>query len=200
MSEAAAAALLALVLTHGGCQYTVSFPGDTAPPVVDTGCEDPTPWYLDADGDGLGDGDPLDACQPPPGYVRNDGDCDDDEPGARPGGDEIVYNGIDDDCDPATPDDDLDGDGYPRSEDCQDNDPGVNPGAEEVCGDGRDMRSSAGRSTPIRSSERGGVLFTGRSSCLRRVQLGHRRRGHRSWARRLGCWASRAAIIVRRLR
>ena len=46
---------------------------------------------------------------------------------------EVPYNGLDDDCDPDTPDDDLDGDGYPLDEDCDDGDPSVSPAAEELC-------------------------------------------------------------------
>jgi CRP-like cAMP-binding protein len=38
---------------------------------------------------------------------------------------EVAYNGIDDDCDEATPDDDLDGDGVPLHLDCVDDDPNV---------------------------------------------------------------------------
>jgi hypothetical protein len=68
-------------------------------------------------------------------------------PGKDPGGDsaapadtggdcadaEVPYNGVDDDCDPATPDDDLDGDGSAVAEDCDDDDPAVHPGATEEC-------------------------------------------------------------------
>lgn len=35
------------------------------------------------------------------------------------------YNGEDEDCDAATPDDDLDGDGYVRADDCDDSDPAL---------------------------------------------------------------------------
>lgn len=53
------------------------------------------------------------------------------------GGTEVPYNGADEDCNPATPDDDLDGDGYPKALDCNDNDNKVYPGAKEIC-DGKD--------------------------------------------------------------
>lgn len=49
---------------------------------------------------------------------------------------EVPYNGIDDDCDVATLDDDLDRDGWPASEDCNDLDPRY--GAVERLGDGLD--------------------------------------------------------------
>lgn len=65
-------------------------------------------------------------------------DCDDSDPNVNPGVAEVPYDGIDNDCNPATPDDDLDGDGYLLVDDCDDTDASVNPGAEEVCGDGID--------------------------------------------------------------
>jgi hypothetical protein len=65
-------------------------------------------------------------------------DCNDTDDSVHPGATEVPYNGKDDDCNPATLDDDLDGDGYPIATDCNDNDPLVHPGATEICNDGQD--------------------------------------------------------------
>lgn len=61
-------------------------------------------------------------------------DCDDGD-SAR-GGAEVPYDGIDNDCDVATADDDLDSDGRLLAEDCDDTDAGV--GGPEVVGDNID--------------------------------------------------------------
>jgi hypothetical protein len=66
-------------------------------------------------------------------------DCDDGSADVGPGHEELPYNGVDDDCDAATPDDDLDGDGYGVEQDCDDADATVHPGAEELVGDGVDQ-------------------------------------------------------------
>ncbi len=64
-------------------------------------------WYPDGDGDGFGDGSgkPSYDCAPPDGYGPA-GDCDDDDPRRSPGFPEAPCDGIDNDCDAATPDDD----------------------------------------------------------------------------------------------
>ncbi|MBN1336486.1 MAG: lamin tail domain-containing protein [Deltaproteobacteria bacterium] len=72
--------------------------------------------HLDRDGDG---------------FTPAQGDCDDHDASAFPGGVEVWYDGVDQDCDGN--DDDQDLDGYGLSEDCDDEDPAVNPGAREVC-------------------------------------------------------------------
>ncbi|KAB5485512.1 MopE-related protein [Flagellimonas hadalis] len=62
----------------------------------------------------------------------SDQDCDDDNPNIHPNVLEIAYNGIDDDCDPSTLDDDLDQDGFANANDCDDNEPNINPNAMEI--------------------------------------------------------------------
>ena len=69
-------------------------------------------FYADADGDGLGDPTvSVVVCDPGDGYVQDQSDCDDSDPLAGGGFDEVAYDGTDNDCDPSTPDDDLDGEG-----------------------------------------------------------------------------------------
>lgn len=76
------------------------------------------------------------------GYTDKGGDCNDNNPDINPGVAEVPYNGADDDCDPATRDDDVDGDGFPAREvggaDCDDRDPAINPEARDIPGNGVD--------------------------------------------------------------
>ena len=56
-------------------------------------------WYLDADGDGFGDGNQMVYnCQQPVNYINIDGDCDDSINTINPLGIEVC-NGLDDNCD-----------------------------------------------------------------------------------------------------
>lgn len=64
-------------------------------------------------------------------------DCDNGDASVFPGAPEVWYDGIDNDCDPATADDDADGDGYASEvtggADCDDGDANANPAATELC-------------------------------------------------------------------
>ncbi len=133
---------------------------------VDEEALDASTWHTDADADGYGDpGSSLDACDQPTGYVADDSDCDDADPATSPAASEIC-DGVDNDCDGLTDDEDssvsggstwyvdYDGDGYggarltldacdqppdyvADSSDCDDLDATSHPGADEVC-DGAD--------------------------------------------------------------
>ena len=145
--------LLAVVvglLSCCGCLVpeTVSVDDDTAADDDATADDDDT-TATDGDGDGFteSDGDcDDDNPQLTPedvdgdGWSSCDGDCDDGDAGAFPGGEEIAYDGVDQDCDGEDLTD-LDGDGFdgPSADgpDCDDTDPNVHPGAAEAC-NGRD--------------------------------------------------------------
>ena len=82
------------------------------------------------------------------GFSQED-DCDDNNSEINPDQTEIPYNGLDDDCDSATLDDDLDQDGFVLADDCDDNNPNINPDAVEIANndidedcDGMDFLSS----------------------------------------------------------
>ena len=73
------------------------------------------------------------------GTTRGSKDCDDGEPNSSPAQAEICNDGIDNDCDPATPDIfDADADGFFCDIDCDDGAAEIHPGAAENCVDGID--------------------------------------------------------------
>ncbi|HZW63796.1 MAG TPA: MopE-related protein [Flavobacteriaceae bacterium] len=106
---------------------------------VDEGLET-TDYYWDADLDGYGNPNLIapNRCASPGGrYVEVAGDCDDSNAAIHPGATEIPDNGIDDDCNPATPDSaldiDNDGDGQTENEgDCDDTNANVYAGNTEI--------------------------------------------------------------------
>ena len=117
-------------------------------------------FWADADGDGYGSaGAAVLACDQPTGTVGSADDCDDAASWVYPGANELVANGVDEDCDgvdacytdtdddnygtPAVADgstlDCTTGTGAPVATDCDDGDADVNPGAAEICDDGVDL-------------------------------------------------------------
>jgi len=141
---------------------------------VDDDCDDETDeadsvdastWYADTDTDAYGDAsDSAVACEAPTGMVADDTDCNDAEATTYPGADELVADGIDQDCDGAeTCYQDADGDGYgatttalSKDLDCEDtgeastdtdpddSDGSTYPGAPEIPGDGIDQDGNGG--------------------------------------------------------
>lgn len=71
------------------------------------------------------------------GFAVED-DCDDTNEDINPNQLEETYNGIDDDCNPLTLDDDLDEDGFTLSEDCNDTNENINPNSVEIDGNNID--------------------------------------------------------------
>ncbi|MDP2315821.1 MAG: putative metal-binding motif-containing protein [Pseudomonadota bacterium] len=104
--------------------------------VVDDEAIDGSAFYVDADGDGYGSGDPLSGCDAPTGYAAEGGDCDDRDGEAFPGAPETCDDPVDRNCDGAVGVVDGDADGWAACEECDDSDPAVFPGAIEVCDGG----------------------------------------------------------------
>ncbi|GAM10010.1 dyslexia-associated protein [Geobacter sp. OR-1] len=123
---------------HPGAAEVCNGKDDNCNGQIDEGVT--TAFYADADADGYGN--PLtavQACFAPAGHVTNGTDCNDANAAINPGATEIMYDGIDNDCNPLTFDTaDADGDGYPSNLDCNDNDPTVNPGRREILHNGKD--------------------------------------------------------------
>ena len=114
-------------------------------------------YYIDNDGDGYGDGNPVSSCTPPgANYVLQNGDCNNWNAAVNPGATETC-NWQDDDCDGQVDEGvqmtyyvDGDGDGFgnpdisttscfqpagfvTNNQDCNDNVYSINPGAPEIC-------------------------------------------------------------------
>ncbi len=143
------AALLPLLLVLG-CSDDFKDASDEPSPDTDADSDTDTDTDTDADTDTDTDSDtdtdtdtdtdvdPDDVDDDGDGVTENEGDCDDDDDAVSSAEQETPYNGVDDDCDPTTPDDDLDADGYASADDCDDGDASVSPGDPEVAGNGAD--------------------------------------------------------------
>lgn len=71
--------------------------------VTDTDAINQQTFYADTDGDGFGDAaTSVVACIAPANYVTDNTDCDDTNANRNPGLTEVLFNGIDDDCNPNT--------------------------------------------------------------------------------------------------
>jgi hypothetical protein len=109
--------------------------GSTGDEVCDDGTDDDGDWLVDCmdpDCAAVCDGDADGWIATAAGGL----DCDDADPAVHPEALEVPYDGADNDCDPTTPDDDLDGDGVVVESDCDDEAAATYPGAPETCGDG----------------------------------------------------------------
>jgi hypothetical protein len=141
---------------HPGATEICNGVDDNCDGDTDEGC---VVYYRDADGDTYGNpAISVAATTPPPVYVTNGTDCNDNNSNIHPGATEIC-NGVDDDCDGNIDEGcalyyrDADGDGYgdpsdsttnhtlpgyiPNGGDCDDTNASIHPGATEVC-DGKD--------------------------------------------------------------
>ncbi|MFO0874121.1 MAG: MopE-related protein [Phycisphaerales bacterium] len=73
--------------------------GSSACGTVTVTVNQPLTWYQDQDNDGYGDpNSTTTACTPPPGFVSNNGDCDDTNGAINPAAPEIACNLLDDNC------------------------------------------------------------------------------------------------------
>ncbi len=82
---------------------------------------------------------------------------------------EIPYDGVDNDCDPSTPDDDLDGDGHNAlvtgGDDCDDTNPDVSPGVAEIPYDGLDNDCDPGTPDDDLDGDGTNSTVTGGTDC-----------------------------------
>lgn len=133
---------------------------------IDQNCdgfdEEGSAFYKDADGDGFGDpGTVQFALVQPAGFVVDSSDCNDADSAVNPGAEEILNDGVDQNCDDFDAEGtayyrDEDGDGFgdanvsqlaidqpagfvADSSDCNDSDKKIHPGAEEILRDGADQ-------------------------------------------------------------
>ena len=119
-----------------GCGNDVQIAQDAKCDGVQQQSEDAVDAPFDRDGDGFFDGSNLDCID---NYPADRLDCNDGEAAANPNMSEVTCDGIDNDCDEATPDAlDGDADGSDACADCDDAEPEAFPTHAEVCFDSID--------------------------------------------------------------
>jgi Trypsin/Putative metal-binding motif len=92
-------------VTGSGNVHALSVSESAVPAHQEHGDFLPGNFYADADGDGFGDpATGIPACNAPEGYVDNGDDCDDTDIDVSPNATEVPGDGVDNDCNPATPD------------------------------------------------------------------------------------------------
>ena len=101
--------------------YTLSVESGYSAPLTTTLAAE-TPSYSDNDSDGY----------------TSDLDCNDSNASINPGATEIPYNGIDENCNGLSDDDDVDRDGFVAYSDCNDHNSSINPDATEILYNGID--------------------------------------------------------------
>ncbi len=91
----------------GATEVCDGIDNDCSGEVDEDSASDAATWHPDSDDDGYGDGS-IDAvaCSAPAGHVSDGTDCDDADPNAFPGAPDVVWDGVDNDCD-GTPDQDA---------------------------------------------------------------------------------------------
>ena len=144
-------------LPGGDCDDTAAAVYTGAPDTWRDGLDSDCGGEDDYDTDGDGYVRPEDAGLPTR-YVDGSGalpatDCNDDDGAINPGSAEIWYDDVDNDCAPATDDDDQDADSFAidaaTAPDCDDTDAAIYPGAPEALGDTTDADCDGGVDTLV---------------------------------------------------
>ncbi len=104
-SAAAAAKVDVCHVTGSGSILTLNVNANALPAHLGHGDFLPPTFYADADGDGFGDAaTAAESCEAPAGFVADGSDCDDADAAVNPDADEVEGDGVDNDCNPDTPD------------------------------------------------------------------------------------------------